>query len=405
MIRHCLRLVWNRKRTNLLVTLEIFFSFLVVSAVIVLASHYFGLYRQPLGFTGDDVWVVRIDTFTRDLAPSADARESTVAGMRLVDAAVREFPEVIAAARSFTSPYVSSRWIDDFERDGRRLSYDVNSATDDFDVVFRVHVVRGRWFGPEDDSAAAIEPVVVNQRFASALFGPADPIGRVIPQDVRRDGTRPADRRIVGVIEDWRRGDFEPAENYAFIRHRPAAPDSEVPQTLVIRTRPGTTAVFEERLARRLHEVARGWSFEFQRLDELRSESRMQTIGPLAAGSVVAAFLLLMVALGLTGVMWQTVTQRTREIGLRRANGAAAGTVSRQILLELTLMSSVAVGVGVLVAVQVPLLEIVGGIDRTAYATGLVISAAAIYLLTMACGWYPSRLAARVQPAEALRYE
>ena len=38
MIRHCLRLVWNRKRTNLLVTLEIFFSFLVMSAVVVMAS-------------------------------------------------------------------------------------------------------------------------------------------------------------------------------------------------------------------------------------------------------------------------------------------------------------------------------------------------------------------------------
>ena len=43
MIRHCLRLIWNRKRTNFLVTLEIFFSFLVVAAVLVMGSHYLGL--------------------------------------------------------------------------------------------------------------------------------------------------------------------------------------------------------------------------------------------------------------------------------------------------------------------------------------------------------------------------
>ena len=405
MIRHCLRLVWNRKRTNLLVTLEIFFSFLVTSAVVVMVSHYAGLYRQPLGFTIDDVWIVRIDTLTRDLNPAADVREATIAQMRLVDAAVRDFPEVLSSARGFSAPYVRSRWIDDFDHGGRRIAYDVNAVTDDYDRVFGVRVTRGRWFGPEDDSTAAVEPVVITERFAADLFGAADPIGKMIPQDVRRDGTHPPDRRVVGVIGEWRRGDFVEATNFAFLRYNPRVPDSVEPLTLLIKTRPGTTAAFEERLAKRLHEVARDWSFEFQRLDELRAENRRETLGPLLAEAIVAAFLLLMVALGLTGVMWQTVTQRTREIGLRRANGAAAGKVSAQILLELTLMASVAVGAGVLVAVQVPLLEIVGGISGTAYVAGLVISAAAIYLLTMACGWYPSRLAARIQPADALRYE
>jgi putative ABC transport system permease protein len=206
-------------------------------------------------------------------------------------------------------------------------------------------------------------------------------------------------------VDEFRRGDFEPAGNYAFLRHRPSAPDGDVPQTMLVKVRHGTTAVFEERLARRLHDVAPGWSFEFHRLDEMRAESRAATLGPLAAAGVVAAFLLLMVALGLTGVMWQTITQRTREIGLRRAHGASAGAVGAQILIELTLLASVAIGFGILVVVQLPLLEVVGGVTGTAYVTGLVISAAAIYLLTMACGWYPSRLAARIQPAEALRYE
>jgi putative ABC transport system permease protein len=405
MIRHCLRLVWNRKRTNILVTLEIFCSFLVAAAVVVMGTHYAGLYRQPLGFTPDDVWVVTIDTLTRDLRPGQDLHAATVEQMRQVDAAVREFPEAVAAARGFTAPFGNSRWIDDVEHLGRRVAYDVNSVTDDFQSVFGLRVTRGRWFGPEDDSAAAIEPAVVTERFAVDLFGTADPIGQVIPQDPRRDGSRPPDRRIVGVVDEFRRGDFEPAGNYAFLRHRPSAPDGDVPQTMLVKVRHGTTAVFEERLARRLHDVAPGWSFEFHRLDEMRAESRAATLGPLAAAGVVAAFLLLMVALGLTGVMWQTITQRTREIGLRRAHGASAGVVGAQILIELTLLASVAIGFGILVVVQLPLLEVVGGVTGTAYVTGLVISAAAIYLLTMACGWYPSRLAARIQPAEALRYE
>ena len=407
MIRHCFRLVWNRKRTNLLVTLEIFFSFLVVAAVVVTASHYVGLYRQPLGFTIDDVWIVRIDMHAGDVEPSPALRDAMIGQMRLLDAAVREFPEVTAAARGFTAPYVGREWIDDFEYRGRHIPYNVNMVTDDYHRVFGLRVTRGRWFSAEDDAAATIEPAVINERFAAEAFGTADPIGKVIPQDARRDGTRPPERRVVGVIEEFRQlGDFRTPGNYAFLRHRPSATsDGPMPTVMLIKVRPGTTAAFEERLARRFHDVARAWSFEFQQLDELRAESHRSTLGPLVAEGVIAAFLLLMVALGLTGVMWQTVTQRTREIGVRRANGAAARQVRTQILLELTLMASVAISLGILVVVQVPLLEIVGGIGGAAYVVGLVISAAAIYLLTMACGWYPSRMAARIPPAEALRYE
>jgi putative ABC transport system permease protein len=289
MIRHSLRLVWNRRRTNLLVTLEIFFSSLVVAAVVITASSSVGLYRLPLGFTIDDVWIVRIDTNTRDSRPGEPALAQTIDQMRRLDAAVKEFPEVVSSARSFTAPYVGMQWIDDVERQGRRIAYDVNAVTDDFQRVLGLRVTRGRWFGAEDDAASGIQPTVINERLAANLFGRADPIGQVIPQDPGRDGTRPPDRRIVGVIEECRRGDFEDPGNFAFLRHNPAAPEGGLPLTLLVRTHPGTGAGFEERLARRLHDVARGWSFEFRRLDELRAEHYQSALGPLLAEGIVGA--------------------------------------------------------------------------------------------------------------------
>ena len=60
---------------------------------------------------------------------------------------------------------------------------------------------------------------------------------------------------------------------------------------------------------------------------------------------------------------------------------------------------------GVLVAIQFPLLDIIYFVEPHVYAIGLAISVTAIYLLTLACAWYPSRMATRVEPAEALRYE
>jgi putative ABC transport system permease protein len=55
---------------------------------------------------------------------------------------------------------------------------------------------------------------------------------------------------------------------------------------------------------------------------------------------VIAAFLLVMVAFGLFGVLWQNTTQRIPEIGLRRALGADAGSIYRQIIAEQMLLST-----------------------------------------------------------------
>jgi putative ABC transport system permease protein len=125
----------------------------------------------------------------------------------------------------------------------------------------------------------------------------------------------------------------------------------------------------------------------------------------MVAVATVAAFLMLMVALGLTGVVWQNVTQRTREIGLRRAKGATARRIHRQIVGELVLMTTLALLAGLVVVLQFPLLDLIAAVRPAVYAGGLVLSALAVYALTLVFGWYPSRLATTVQPAEALRYE
>ena len=126
---------------------------------------------------------------------------------------------------------------------------------------------------------------------------------------------------------------------------------------------------------------------------------------PAILGSMVAVFLVVMVFLGLTGVLWQNVTRRTSEIGLRRALGATGLAVNLQILVEVTLLSTVAVVAGVILIAQLPILGVFRVVTPTAYAIGTGSALATIYGLTLLCGVYPSWLAGRVQPAQALHYE
>ncbi len=123
------------------------------------------------------------------------------------------------------------------------------------------------------------------------------------------------------------------------------------------------------------------------------------------AFGLVTGFLLLMVGLGLTGVLWQNVTQRTREVGLRRAKGATARRIHAQILGELAVMTSLALLAGVVVVIQFPLLDLLGFVRPGVFGASLAVSIATLYVVTVVCGLYPSRLATRVQPADALRYE
>jgi putative ABC transport system permease protein len=312
----------------------------------------------------------------------------------------------VAAAQAFATPFGTSRWTSDAVVDGRTLDYGANEVTDAFADVMGIHLVRGRWFNAADDGLAWT-PVVVNERLARDLFGEKDPIGRAVPREKPQPGEVQKELRVVGVIGDFRQGgELSQPENYMFRRGRlDDESGAPVMETLAIKVRPGTTAAFEERLVRRLQAAAPDWSFEIKPVAEARAQRHKEILGPLVAAGVVAGFLILMVAMGLTGVLWQTVTQRTREVGLRRAKGATIPNIRAQILGELVVMASLAILAGAAVVLQFPLLKQLGFVTARVYAVSLVISAACIYLLTLACAWYPSRLATAIPPAEALRYE
>ena len=406
MIRHYLKLIWNRKRSNLLITVEIFFSFLVVFAVVATAAYYANNYRRPLGFSIDDVWVVNVDAKLPESRVSEDAAAAVVETRRQLHLALRELAEVREVAGAFTVPYGNSRWVSSTKVDGRTVEYTMNGVTDGFAAVLGLSLVQGRWFGRDDD-AASWDPVAINEQLAAALFGAADPIGQTFPQEEPEAGGKQREWRVVGVFREYRQdGELALPENYMMIRARPDAIESgPALGRLAIKVQPGTTAAFEERLVRRMQAVAKNWSFEVKPAVEMRAERLRNTLTPLIAGGIVAGFLLLMVALGLTGVVWQSVTQRTREIGLRRAKGATIPDIRAQILGELVVMSTIAVLLGAAIVIQLPLLKLVAGVTAGVYAASLVISALGIYLLILTCAWYPSRMATSISPAEALHYE
>lgn len=408
MIRHLFKLVWNRKQENFLMATEIFFAFLVLCALSTQVIYYWTNWRLPLGFTYENVWVIRYNA-NRDFTWKPD--DAVI--YKAMTTELRSFEEVEAVAGTRHLPFDFSNWNQGDSVPGKQLVVERDMVTDDFAKVLGLEIIQGKWYDASDD-ALSYTPVVINERLAQAYFGDENPIGkRVHPfllESLNKEPSlrSPREERVIGVIKEYRKtGEVEQPMNFSFQRSAQAESlMTEPPHHFLLRLRTDAgTAALEEKMVKRLEAVAKGFTFKAQPLSNFRDRRLRERLTPLISFAVVGGFLVVMVALGLVGVVWQNVVRRTREIGLRRAVGSTARLIYTQILGELLVITTFAVVAGMLVIVQFPLLGVFKNLTLEVYALGLAVSLVFIYGIACLCALYPSNLATKVEPVEALRYE
>jgi len=154
--------------------------------------------------------------------------------------------------------------------------------------------------------------------------------------------------------------------------------------TYLIRVRPGTPSFLEKQIAGQLRSVAPQWVPDIKQLEEGRAEIIWDRVRLYVLYILISGALLLLVALGLVGVLWQSVTQRTQEIGIRRAAGATRGQIYLQFAGEMLALTTVAVAAGAVLVVHSAALDLFPTVDLRVYAAGLLTAAAILYLLVTA---------------------
>lgn len=289
---------------------------------------------------------------------------------------------------------------------GASAEMHVLEASDDFAAVAGVRLEEGRWFAASDDGASAT-PVVINRRLERALFGGQSALGKELDISGPPDAGRPQELlKVVGIVGEYRNGgELMSPQPVAIMRFIPGVTLAGA-RTIVLKVAPGTPRAFEAILNRQLKLIRNDWEYTAAPLSAMRASQLKEHLAPLTVLSVIAAFLLLMVASGLFGVLWQNTTQRVPEIGLRRALGASAGSIYRQIVAEQLLLSSVAMLAGLALLVQLPLTGALGeSLGWPVFAGATAVSMAVVYLLSLLCSVYPGWRASRLTPTEALHYE
>jgi putative ABC transport system permease protein len=407
-IRHIFRLVWNRRRANALILVEVLVSFLVLCGLLTGAT-WFGLHWiRPPGFDYKGMWHVSMRQGREERGKDDTAFLATL--KRVLDE-TSSFPEVEAAALMSNAPYSgeTSNSTVTFPG-GREIQILHSPVTRGGLVALRLQVVAGRWF-EEADEAHQWTPVLLSRNLAALYFGSDDPIGKPVPRYDDAGNPKAAepddpDLRVIGVVADVRRdGELLPTPLTMFLRPTLGKNGFLTPETLVLRLRPGTPVDFEETLTRSLQGVAPQWSFRIDPVSRMRDQRITSILTPLLLMATVGLFLILMVGMGLIGVLWQSVSRRTGEIGVRRAMGATAPAVLRQVLGEILALTTLAVVVGSALFLQVPILQLIRVVPFSIFIAGLLEAVLVIYLFVTFCGLYPGWLATRVQPAQALQHE
>ncbi|PWF48430.1 ABC transporter permease [Massilia glaciei] len=401
MFRHLLKLIWKRKSRNLMLSLEILLAFVIVFAVTCFAVRNYQLYQLPIGFDHRDVW-------------TADIKADNEHGAGGIDAAVYDqlkrgleaLPEVENVGFVGFSPFTRSTMRTEFNLpgNGRRVSADMSEISDDAFALSGIKIVEGRAFSAEDEGAPGI-PVVINRSMAELLFPGVSAVGKQFT-DSEAETRDKRMLKVVGVVDEYRnQGELMNPVNFILMRFSPLSSKDSV-WTIMLKVKPGTGRAFEAKLSERLKSIRNDWSYEISPLDALRASMLKSALGPLIAMAVVAVFMLVMVAFGLFGVLWQNTTQRIPEIGLRRALGASAGHIYRQIIAEQLLLSSVAMLAALLLLVQLPITGAFGdSLGWDVFLLAAALSMAVIYLISLLCSIYPGWRAARLSPTEALHYE
>jgi putative ABC transport system permease protein len=405
MIRHLLKPLWKRKGRNLLLSLEIMLAFAVVFAIAAAGLRYWQLYHQPIGFEWQDVWSVELRF------PESASHESGIdpAVYAQLQRAAEQLPPVEKTALAAYTPYENSEWNTSYwlPVSHRKIDSNLMKVSDGFFDTMGVKVIEGRGFSIADDGAAR-QPVLVSQRFAREAFPGRSALGQHLAEE-EFDGKaqKPgAEVEVVGVFDTFRnQGEYMAPKNFLISRFAPPA-DKEQMRTLLLRMRPGTPRAFESSLLRQLKGVRNDWSYRITPLADARDTQLRMGRTPLVLLSVIAAFLLLMVAFGLFGVLWQNTTRRTGELGLRRAVGASAGDITLQIVLEQVLLCLLPIAAALLLLVQLPITGALGeALSWPLFAGAALLAAVVMVLVSVGCALYPAWRASRLSPTEALHYE
>jgi predicted permease len=288
--------------------------------------------------------------------------------------------------------------------DGQRQTAPIRIIGTEYFQTMGIPVLQGRTFDSSDRFETA-PVVIVNQRFAEKFFPGQNAVGKRIMPGFAADSSGEKMREIVGVVGNVKHLSLKNEDS----------PEMYLPQTqmpfnimsLVVRTKVADPASLTSALRREIAAMDASIPLTSVRVfDEYVSRSLARPRFNALLLSIFAGVALVLTAIGIYGVMAYSVAQRTSEIGIRIALGAAQSSIFKLVVGQAMMLVGISIVIGIVGAFMATRLlsSLLFGVstwDPLTFGAIVVLIAVVAFL----AAWLPARRAANVNPIVALRAE
>ncbi|MDR3722362.1 MAG: ABC transporter permease [Candidatus Acidoferrales bacterium] len=365
-----------------------------------------------VGLTGRTFVRHQIEAVGSNIVFASLEQESASQGVALSDrisladlnAVRQEIPQAVRAAGTNDLPL-------SIVAAGKTWPVMLVGVTPDFQQIRNLIIPRGRYFD-DDDFSSVGKVCVVSEHLAQIALPGQDPVGQNIH-------VGELTFTVIGVFRE-RIDTFGQSEirtdsllvPFPLVRYYTG--DSFVVTLYAQADRPEDVLLVTERVAQTLKSRHRPEAeYSVQNLSSILDTSRRISFALTIVLLLVALLALLISGIGIMNIMLVTVTERTREIGIRKAIGARPQEILYQFLFEAILISGVGAVIGILAAVAIPLLvnifarflPLPAGLSIPISWLSVVLAFIVSCATGVLFGYLPARTAAQLQPVESLRYE
>ncbi len=387
-----------------------------ITALLSVVSILMGVYADVNAYLSDygtdTLFIFRFDPgiHTGRLTPE----ERTRRPLTLEDAeAIREYCPAVRAVTASVYPRFEEEGPQRGPVTARYLSKEVsgidyNGTLPETDEVFNSHPARGRFFSDAENMHRA-EVAVIGSDIAKTLYPDIEPLGKPILIDG-------ASYEVIGVLEP-RKGQLmkdQSADKAVMVpyrtykKHLPMDDENLIGAVAYPGRMPEAEDQIREGLRRRRNvPFSKPDNFGMASAQQVADQFRQITSSVALLISAISSIGLLVGGVGVMNIMLMSVTQRTREIGVRKAIGARRSDVIWQFLTEAVVLTGtggiigvlLGGGISLLINLTVPSLPSYIPVWAVVLAVGVSMSVGLFF------GMYPAIKAARLDPVEALRYE